>query len=105
MYAVLSLYMQTWTLTSVLSFHQEAQLAVVRCALTSRLRLRELSCSHIRTVDLAGSKLLQLHRDWEAGLLVTAGPSSDRLQAVAVQLASQCNWGSAMSIGADLASQ
>ncbi len=100
-FAVLSLYVQTWTLASA----QETQHAVVCYAITSRLRMHELHCSHIRIVHLAGAKLLQLYREWEAGISVTAGPSSDRLEAVAVQFASQGNWGSAMSMGAELASQ
>ena len=107
MYVVLSvqIYVQTRMLTSMLSFRQEAQHAVVCCAATSRLRIDELPCSHIRIVHLAGAKLLQLYHDREAGLLLTAGPSADRLQAIAVQLASQCEWGSAISIGAKLAGQ
>ncbi len=67
--------------------------------------MHELVCSHIMIVHLAGAKLLQLHHEWKAGLMVTAEPSTDRLEAVAVQFASQRKWASAMAIGADLASQ
>lgn len=38
-------------------------------------------------------------------MLVVVEPSPDRLEAVAVQFASQRKWASAMSIGADLAGQ
>ncbi len=89
----------------MVSIQQETQHATLCHAVTSRLCMHELPCSHIWIVSFAGAKLLQLYHQWEAGLLMTAGPSTDRLEAVAVQFASQGKWASAMAVGADLASQ
>ena len=86
-------------------FQQETQHAVLCHAVTSRLCMQELPCSHIMVVGLAGAKLLQVYHEWQAGLLMTAGPSTDTLEAVAAHFASQGKWASAMAVGADLASQ